>query len=166
MSIESAVLSEQLILCHTILFCLQSFPASGSFPMSRFFASGSQSTGASASASVLPMSIQGWFPLGWTGLISLQSKGLSRVFSNTTVQEHQLFGAQPSLCSSSHIHTWPLEKPKLWYILDFPGGLGGKASAYNAGDPGLIPGSGRSPIEGNSNPFQYPCLENPMDRGA
>ena len=74
--------------------CLQSFPASGSFPMSQLFASGSQSTGVSASASVLPMNTQDWAPLGWTGLISLQSKGLSRVFSNTTVQKHRFFGAQ------------------------------------------------------------------------
>ena len=76
---------------------LQSFPASGSFPMSQLFASGGQSIGASASALVLPMTIQDWFPLGWTGWISLQSKGLSRVFSNTTVQKHQFFGAQLSL---------------------------------------------------------------------
>ena len=90
---------------------LQSFPASGSFPMSLFFASGGQSTGVSASASVLPMNIQDWFPLGWTCWISLQSKELSRVFSNTTVQKHQFFGAQLSLYSNSHIHTWLLEKP-------------------------------------------------------
>ena len=76
---------------------LQSFPASGSFLMSQFFISGGQSFGASASASVLPMNIQDWFPLGWTGWVSLQSKGLSRVFSNTTVQKHQFFGAQLSL---------------------------------------------------------------------
>ena len=91
--------------------CLQSFPASGSFQMSRFFASGSQSIGVSASASVLPMNIQDWFPLGLTDWISLQSKGLSRVFSNTTVQKRQFFGAQLSLQSNSHIHTWLLEKP-------------------------------------------------------
>ena len=91
--------------------CLQSFPASGSFPMSQFFASGGQSIGVSASASVLPMNIQGWFPLGLTGWISLLSKGLSRVFSSTTVQKHQFFGAQPSLRSNCHIHTWLLEKP-------------------------------------------------------
>ena len=84
-------------------FCPQSFPASGSFPMSQLFASGVQSIG--ASASVLPMNIQGWFPLRLTGLISLQSKGLSRVFSKTTVQKHQFFGAQPSLWSCSHIRT-------------------------------------------------------------
>ena len=91
--------------------CLQSSPASESFPMSQFFASGGQSIGASASASVLPMNIQGWFPLGLTSLISLQSKGLSRVFSNTTVQKHQLFSIPLSSWSNSHIHTWPLEKP-------------------------------------------------------
>ena len=91
--------------------CLQSFPVSGYFPMSQFFASGGQSTGASTLASVLPMSIQDWFPLGLTGLISLQSKGLSRVFSNTTVQKHQLLSVQFSLWSNSHIHTRPLEKP-------------------------------------------------------
>ena len=90
--------------------CLQSFPASGSFQMSQFFTSGGQSIRVSASASVLPMNIQDWFPLGWTGQISLQSKGLSRVFSNTTVQNHQFFGIQVSLWSDSHIHTWLLEK--------------------------------------------------------
>ena len=82
---------------------LQSFPASGAFPMSQFFTSGDQSTGASASASVLPMNIQNWFPWGWTGLTSLQSKGLSRVFSNTTVQKHQFFSAQ---LSNFQIHTY------------------------------------------------------------
>ena len=91
---------------------LQSFPASGSFPMSQFFTLGGQSIGVSALSSVLPVNIQDWFPLGWTGWISLQSKGLSRVFSNTTVQKHQFFsGAQLSLWSNSHIHTWLLEKP-------------------------------------------------------
>ena len=90
--------------------CLQSFQAWGSFPMSQFFASGGQSIGASGSASVLPMNIHDWSPLGWTGWISLQSKGLPRVFSNTTVQKHQFFGAQLSLWPNSHIHTWLLEK--------------------------------------------------------
>ena len=93
-------------------FCLQSFPASESFPMSWFFASGSQSIGVSASIPVLPMNIQDWFPLGWTGWISLLSKEPpSRVFSNTTVQKHQFFGTQLSSQSNSHIHTWPQEKP-------------------------------------------------------
>ena len=92
-------------------FCLQSFPASGSFPMSQLFASGGQSTGVSASTSVLPMNTQDWSPLWWTGWISFQSKGLSRVSSNNIVQKHQFFGAQFSSQSNSHIHTWPLEKP-------------------------------------------------------
>ena len=91
---------------------LQSFPASRSFQMSQFFTSGGQSIGVSASASVLPMNMQDWFPLGWTGWISLQFKGLSRVFSNTTVLKHQFFSAQPSLLwSNSHIRKWLLEKP-------------------------------------------------------
>ena len=89
--------------------CSQSLPASGSFPMSQLFAWGGQSIGVSASASVLPMSTQDWSALGWTGWTSLQSKGLSRVFSNTTVQKHLFFGAQLSSQSNSHIHTWPVE---------------------------------------------------------
>ena len=93
---------------------LQSFPASGSFQMSQLFASAGQSTGVSASASVLPMNIQNWSPLGWNGWISLQSKGLSRVFSNTTVLKHQFFSAKLSLWSKSHIHTQLLQKPQLW----------------------------------------------------
>ena len=100
---------------HPVVFpfssCLQSFLASGSFPMSQFFPSGGQSIGVSASASVLPMNIQDWSPLGWTGLISMLFKGLSRVFSNNTVQKHQcFFGAQLSLWSNSHIHAWLREK--------------------------------------------------------
>ena len=91
--------------------CLQSFPASRSFPRSLFFTSGGQSIGVSASAPVLSMNIQNWFPLGLTGWIFLQSKGFSRVFSNTTVQKNQFFCAQLSLQSNSHIHTWLLEKP-------------------------------------------------------
>ena len=91
--------------------CPQSLPASGFFPTIQLFALGCQSIGASASASVLPMNTQDWSDLGWTGWISLQSEGLSRVFSNTTVQKHQFFSAQLSSQSSSHIHTWPLEKP-------------------------------------------------------
>ena len=88
-----------------------SLPASGSSPMSQLFAWGGQSTGVSALASFLPKKSQGWSPSEWTAWISLQSKGLSRVFSNTTVQNHQFFGAQPSSQSNSHIHTWPQEKP-------------------------------------------------------
>ena len=97
MSITSTMPSNHLILCQHVSFCLQSVPASGSFQMSQFFPAGGQSTRVSASTSVLPMNIQDWFPLGWTGWISLQSKELSRVFSNTTIQKHQFFGAQLSL---------------------------------------------------------------------
>ena len=105
---ESVMPSDQLILCRPLLLLLQSFPASGSFPVSHVFASGGQSIGASASASVLPMNIQGWFPLGLTGLISLLSKGLSRVFSSTTVQTHYKW----SLANSE-----PVKTPLLILIL-------------------------------------------------
>ena len=98
--------------------CPQSFPASGSFPVSQHFASGGQSIAVSDSTSVLPMNTQDWSPPGWTGWISLQSKGLSRVFSNTTVQKHQFFSSQLSSQSNSHMHNWPLEKTYLW--LDGP----------------------------------------------
>ena len=91
--------------------CPQSLPTSESFPVSQLFTWDGQSTGASALASVLPKNTQDWFPLEWTGSISLQAKGLSRVFSNTTVQKHQFFSAQPSSQSNSLIHTWPQEKP-------------------------------------------------------
>ena len=95
----------------SLSFCLQSFPAPGSFPVSRLFTSGGQSIGASASASVLATNIKGWFPLGLTGLISLLSKGLSRVFSSTTVWKHQVFNAQPRLWSTwSSSHTWLMQK--------------------------------------------------------
>ena len=93
-------------------------PSSGSFPMRQVFASGSQSIEALALTSVLPMNIQVWFPLGLTGLISVQPNGLSTVFSSTTIQKHQFFSAQPSLWSNSHIHTWLLEK--LWLLLYGP----------------------------------------------
>ena len=96
--------------------CLQSFPASGSFPMCWLFASGGESI--RASASVLPVSIQGWFPLGLTGLISLLSKGLSRVFSSTTVWKHQFFGTQPSLWSNCHTRTWLLGKNHSFDYMD------------------------------------------------
>ena len=118
MSIESVMPSDHLILCHPYLLPHSIFPgikvfsiSQLFFSISQLFASGGQRTGVSASTSVLPMNTQGWSPLWWTGWISLQSKGLSRVFCNTTVQKHQFFGAQLSLQSSSHIHTWPLEKP-------------------------------------------------------
>ena len=91
--------------------CPQSLPASESCPMSQLFTWGGQSTGVSALASFLPKKSQGWSPSEWTGWLSLQSKGLPRVFSNTTVQKHQFFSAQLSSQSNSHIHTWPQEKP-------------------------------------------------------
>ena len=118
-SSENSCLSSQW--CHTtISFCRPPillptiFPSIGVFSMSQFLASGGHSTGASALASVLPMNIQRWFPLGLTGLISLQSRGFSWVFSNITVQKHQFFGAQPSLWSNSHIHAWLLGKNIAW----------------------------------------------------
>ena len=109
MSIESLMSSNYLVLCCP----LHSFPASGSSPMGQIFAPGSQSIGASASTSVPPMNIRDWFPLGWTGWISLQAKGLSSVFSNTTVPKYK-FCAQSSLWSNFHICAWLLEKPYLW----------------------------------------------------
>ena len=130
-------------------YCLQSFPASRSFQMSQLFVSGGQNIGAPASTSILPMNTQGWSPTEWTGWISLQSKGLSRVLSNATVQKHQFFGAQLSF----------------FIVHLFPGGPDGKVSACIAGDLGSIPGLGRSPGEGNGNPLQYSCLENSMDEG-
>ena len=111
MSIESVMSSSHLILCHHLLLLPSTFPVSGYFPMSQLFTSGDQRIGVSVLASVLPVNTQDWSPLGWAGWISLQSKGLSRVFSNTTVQKHRFFGAQLSSQSNSHIHTWLLEKP-------------------------------------------------------
>ena len=110
-SIESVMTSSHLILCHPVLFLPPIHSSIRFFSMSQFFARGGQSIGVSALASVLPMNTQDWPPLEWTGWISLQSKGLSGVFSNTTVQKHQFFGTQLSSQSNSHIHTWPLEKP-------------------------------------------------------
>ena len=112
MSIQSVMPSSHLVLCRPLLLLPQSLPASESFPMSQLIGtSGGQRIGVSASASVLPMNTQDWSPLGWTDWISLQLKGLSRVFSNATVQKHQFFGTQLSSQSNSHIHTWLLEKP-------------------------------------------------------
>ena len=125
--------------CYTIIsssttlfsFCFQTFLASEPFPMSQLFSWGGQSIGDSALASVLPKNTQGWSPSEWTGWISLQSKGLSRVFSNTAVQKHQFFGAQPSSRSNSNIHTWPQEKLPVkhmgllgWVLLSPTGSLG------------------------------------------
>ena len=113
MSIESVIPSNHLILCRPLLLLPSIFPSIRVFSNQSFFASAGKSNGASASESVTPMNIQNWFPLGCTGWISLQSKRLSRVFFNTTVQKHQFFSAQLSLWSNSHIHTWLLEKPLL-----------------------------------------------------
>ena len=110
-SIKSVMPSSHLILCHPLLLLPPIPPSIKSSPMSQLFAWGGQSTGVSALASVPPLNTQGWSPLGWTGWLSLQSKGLSRVFSNTTVQKHQFFSTQLSSQSNSHIHTWPQEKP-------------------------------------------------------
>ena len=110
MSIELVMPYNHLLLCNPLLLLPSVFPSIRSFQMRQSFASGGQSIGVSASTSVLPMNIQGWFHLGWTGWISLESKGLSRVFSNTTFQKRQFFGACLSLQSNSPIHTWVLEK--------------------------------------------------------
>ena len=110
-SIELVMPSNHLILCPPLLLLPSIFPIIRVFPMSQFFPSGGQSIGVLVSASVLPMNVQDWFPLGLTGWISLQSKGLSRVFSNTTVQKHQFFSAQLTLWYNPHVHTWPLENP-------------------------------------------------------
>ena len=134
--------SNHLIFCHPLLLLPSIFPSSRVFS-NELFESGGQSIGAAASALVLPVNIQSWFPLELTGLISLQSKGLSRVFSSTTVWKHQFFGAQPSLWSNSHVH---------WGFLC---GSVSKESTCNAGDPSLIPGLGRSSGEGIGYPLQY-----------
>ena len=115
-SVESMMPSNHLILCHPLLLLPSIFPSISSFPVSQLFASGGQIIGSSALASVLPMNIQGWFPLGLTTLILL-FKGLSRVFSSTTVQKHQFFGNLPSLWSNSHIHSWLLGKTKQIIVL-------------------------------------------------
>ena len=160
--------------------------------MSQLFTSGGQSIGTSASSSVLPMNVQGWFPLWWTGLFSLLSKGLPRVFSSITVWRHQFFSAQPSWWSSSHIHTWLLEKlhTRASIIQTFVGKvmsllfnmLSRLVIAFLPRSKHLLISWLQSPStviletkeinsvpllgEGNGNPLQYPCLENPMDGGA
>ena len=138
MSTELVMLSNHLILCRPFSFCLQSFPASGSFPVSSLFKSDSQSNGASTTA--LPMNIQDWFSLGLTGLISLLSKGLSRVFSSTTIWKHQFFGTQASLVVQTVKNQPAMQETWVW-----------------------SPGSGRFPGEGNVYPLQYSGLENSMD---
>ena len=111
MSVDSGMLSNHLILCHPLLLLLPIFPSIGIFSNESSSHQGPKHIGVLALASVLPMNIQDWFPSGLTALLSLQSEGLSKVFSNTTVQKHQFFSTQLSLWSNSHIHTWLLEKP-------------------------------------------------------
>ena len=113
MSIESVMLSNHLILCHSLFFLLSIFPNISDFPMSQLFSSSGQSVGDSTLATVLPKNIQGWLPLGVTDLIFLQSKGFSRVLSSTIIGKHQFFSPQPSLWSNYHISTWLLEKKKI-----------------------------------------------------
>ena len=115
LSPDSVMPSNHLILCYSFLLLPSIFPSTKVFSSEPAFHIRWPKYGASTLAEVLPVSIQGWFPLGLTGLISLQTKGLSRVFSSTTIQKHQFFGAQPSLWSNSHIRTWLLEKPQLNY---------------------------------------------------
>ena len=142
--------------------------SSESFLVSRLFTSGGQSIGALASASVLPMNIQDWFPLGLTGLI-LQSKGSQE---SSPIPQLKRINSSASFMIKSHIHTWLLKKIQLCRyccgilqppVIVFPGGSDGKASVYDVGDLGLIPGLGRSPGEGKCYPFQYSGLENSLD---
>ena len=166
--------------------CPQSLPASGSFPVSQLFAWGGQSIGISASASVLPVNTQDWSPLGWTSWISLQSKGFSRVFSNTIVQKHQFFSTQLFTVQLSHpymtsgktiaLTRWTFVGRVMSLLFNMLSRLDitflprskhlwiDKESACKAWDPGSIPGSGRSPVEGNSYPPLYSCLENPYEQ--
>ena len=173
--------SDAVLPCHPLP---PSSPFAFSFPNIRGFSSesatsGGQSFRASASAPVLLMNIQGWFPLGLTGLISLLSEGHRRVFSSTAAQKHHFLGCQSPLWSNSHIYPLLLEKPELclfvplsakWclclIICVFSGDPNGKESACNAGNLGWNPGSGRSPGEGNGYLLQYSCLEKSMNRGA
>ena len=140
--------------------CPQSFPESGSFPMSQFFTSGGQSIGVSASTSVLSMNTKDWSSLGWTGWISLWSKGLLRVFSNTTVQNHQFFSAQFSLATHSSAPAWKIpwaeEPSRLQSMRSLRVGHDWATSLFSLSCIG----------EGNGNPLQCPCLENPRDGGA
>ena len=110
-SIDLVMPSKHLNLCHLLLLLPSIFPSIRLFPMNWLFTSGGQSVGASVSVALLPVNIQGWFALGWTGFISLLSRGLSRVFSSATFWKHQFLSAQPSLWSNSRVHTWPLETP-------------------------------------------------------
>ena len=151
----------------------QSFPASGSFPMSHFFISGGQSIGTVASSSVLPMNIQNWFLLGWTGLLCLQAKGFSRVFSNTTVQNHQFFSAQLSLWFNSHIHTWLLKNHSFDYtrLITWITALSNSRKLWamlcrvTQDRRVMAENSDKmwSTGEGSGKPLQHSCLENSIN---
>ena len=154
MSVESVMPTHHLI---PFSSHLQSFLASGSFPMSQFFASGGQSIGVSASTSVLPMNIQDWFPLGWTGWISLQSKILSRVFSNTTVQNHQFFDTQ--LQGNANENHTKLSPDSCWR--DFPGDSDSMELARSVGDPSSIPGLERILEKGMATHYSILAWRNP-----
>ena len=185
MSIDLVMPSNHLILCHPLILLPSVFPSIRVFSnesalhirWSKYWSFSFNISPSSEHSGFISFRIN-WFDL-------LQSIGLSRIFSSITVWKHQFLGAQPSLWTNSHIHTWLLEKPSQslfgsllvkWHLCflihclgfspGFPGGSDGKASACNVGDQGSIPGSGRSPGEGNGNPLQHSCLENPMDGGA
>ena len=162
MSIESVMLSYHLIFCYPFSYCPQSFPGSGSCPVSCLYTSGGQSVGTSASATILSKNIQNGFPLGLTGLISLQYKGLSRVLSSITIFKASILWHSAFFmvqCTHPYMTTRK--------IMDFPDGSVVKnplAKAGDAGDTGLISGLGRSAVGGNGNRFQCSCWEDPMER--
>ena len=143
--------------------CPQSLPASESFPMSQLFAWGGKSTGVSALASFLTEKSKGWSTSEWTGWISLQSMGLSRVFSNTTVQKQQFFGAQPSSQSNSHIHTWPQEKPYRWIYLQ-----GRNRSAVRENELVVIAGEGggKTNWESSAGIYTLTCVKQIISKEA
>ena len=157
MSIGLVMPSNYLILCRTFSSHLQSFLASGSFQMSQFFSSGGHSFAVSASASVFPVNIQDWFPLGWTGWISLQSKILSRVFSNTTVQNHQFFDTQ--LQGNANENHTKLSPDSCWR--DFPGDSDSMELARSVGDPSSIPGLERILEKGMATHYSILAWRNP-----
>ena len=155
------MLSNHLILCRPLLL-LSLTLSSISFPVSQLFTSSGWSIGALAPASVLPVNIQGWFSLGLPGSISSQFRGLSRVFCSTTTQKHPFFRTQPSLWTNSYVsHIRASQVAQV--VKNWPTNAG---DAGEVGDVGSIPGSGRSPGQGNGHPLQYACLGNPLDGGA
>ena len=172
MPIESVMLSSHLILCCPLLLLPSTLPASGSFPMNQLFAWGGPSIGIPASASFVSMNTQDLSPSGWTDWISLQSKGLSRVFSNTTVQKHQFFGTQLSSQSKSHPYmttgkTIALTRHIKHLInISWASLMAQTVKNLPTKQEIWVQGLGRSPEEGNGYPLQYSCLENPTDGGA